>query len=248
MKNNHLPILYMFVSSAKLMKRDWRLMLHLSWPCLLVCVLTVFSGLSFQPQDSLLWSLLNGIIFTLVVVWATVRWLRAILLRQCRHRQQGRALAAQPAVRILGYLLSMMLVGLVCVVAGMLTENDSRWLQLSTELLLMLPLSWIISRWGLAIPATALEDKKQGLHFAWQVSRHYRGALFVLIGMLPAMLAGVLVSIQGVHGAVALLIGLLAYLAWAYEICVLSLSYQWIVQRQAIDKLLKRSQHNVTLR
>lgn len=247
MKNDHLPILYMLVSSATLMKRQWRLMLCLSWPCLLVSVMTALRVWYSAPNDDLFWPLLNGLLFIAVLVWATVRWHRAILLRQSAAQQESAALAARPVVRILGYVLVIMLVGLACLLAGMLTQSEVLWLQLGSELVLMVPLAWVISRWGLAIPATAVEDKEHGLHFAWQVSRQYRGALFVLIGLLPALLALLLVSVSCDHVAVAVLIGPVAYLAWAYEICVLSLSYQWIVQRQAIEKILNRPQRNIIL-
>ncbi|QXO19140.1 hypothetical protein [Vibrio ostreae] len=238
MKNDHLPILYMLVSSATLMKRQWRLLLCLSWPCLLVSMLTALRVWYFQSDDGLLATLLNIMVFIAVLVWATVRWHRAILMRQSQAQPENVVLSAKPEVRILGYVLVIMLVGLICLLAGMLTQSEVLWLQLGSELMLMVPLAWVISRWGLAIPATAVEDKEYGLYFAWQVSRQYRGALFVLIGLLPALLALLLVSASFDHVAVAVLIGPVAYLAWAYEICVLSLSYQWIVQRQAIEKIL----------
>lgn len=247
MKNDHLPVLYMLVSSARLMKRDWRLMLCLSWPCLLLCILTALRVGYFRHQEALLWPLLNGLIFIAVLVWATVRWQRAILLRQSGEPLDDASLVARPEVRILGYVVIMVLVGMVCALAGMLTRHEVLWLQLAAELILMLPLAWVISRWGLAIPATAVNDTEHGLYFAWQVSRRYRGALFLLVGVLPAVLAIVLSSLTASHAVLAILVGPLVYLAWAYEICVLSLSYQWIVQRKAIDKLLRHSRQKMMM-
>lgn len=92
------------------------------------------------------------------------------------------------------------------------------------------------------IPATAIDDEPRGLRFAWRLSQEHKGALFILTGIIP-MSSGLLISSLPAEGnwAIALGFGLFSYLAWAYEICILSLSYQWIVQRQTIDKMLQQS-------
>lgn len=251
MKNYPLPVLYMLVSSARLMRDKWRLFLPLSWPYLMVSVISQMGQLHRSMAESFPLLFLYGCVVAVVTAWVTVRLHRAILLNRQSPGTVSGSLAGMREVRVLGYWLVMcvvMIALIICwsalgIMTGMISDQSGSWTQSVAEIALILPMAWLISRWGLVIPATAIDDEPRGLRFAWQLSREHKGALFVLTGIIPIGV-GMLISSVSSSGnlATALSLGAFSYLAWTYEICILSLSYQWIVQRQTINQMLQHSQ------
>lgn len=249
MKKYPLPILYTLVSSARLMRDKWRAFLALSWPYLAVTVATQVLQSHSDETDSVPLLFLYCLMVMVAMAWATVRLHREILL----NRQSSPADSPPSGLRelrILGYWLMMFIAIMVVVFGwvvlssaiGLIHERSGVWIQILVGAVGTLPMIWLVSRWGLVIPATAIDDEPRGLRFAWRLSQEHKGALFILTGIIP-MSSGLLISSLPADGnwAIALGFGLISYLAWANEICILSLSYQWIVQRQTIDKMLQQS-------
>ncbi|MGR5237927.1 sugar transporter [Vibrio alfacsensis] len=100
-----------------------------------------------------------------------------------------------------------------------------------TTLIASIPAYWVLSRWSLVLPATALDHEPRGLGNAWRQSRPYNKQVFILMGVIP-LLFGTLSQIvfaQFSHLGVMLISGLLFGVFGAYQIALLSLSYRTIV-------------------
>ncbi|MGY5768967.1 hypothetical protein [Vibrio cincinnatiensis] len=75
---------------------------------------------------------------------------------------------------------------------------------------------------------------------AWNLSKPYQTPLFILLGLLPYSLTVLfMVLIQwDVTGQWDLIFNAAMYFFWLYQVCVLSLTYHWIVQRSKIERFL----------
>lgn len=246
MKHYPLPILYTLVSAGRLMKQKWRALFVLSWPYLLI-VLTHQLLLSLVGEDNIpIVASLFWLSVLAILPWVTVRLHREILLPPQAERLTA---TGRLELRVIGYWA--MMVGVFLVIAFICrmvfdiiapAGQPSEWVaRMVLYLVNTLLIAWLVSRWGLVIPATAIDDEPRGLWFAWRLSEQHKGALFILIGILPFILSLLLSGMPTeVNGGVSLVYGVCIYLAWAYEVCVLSLSYQWIVQRQTINRMLQQ--------
>lgn len=97
--------------------------------------------------------------------------------------------------------------------------------------LAMMPAFYLVSRWALVLPATAIDQTGKTLDWAWALSKGNSGRLFFLTGIIP-LLAGELLSLLAVEGNIFL--GLFQNLVWifigAIEICLLSLSFNFLTK------------------
>ncbi|BCN23598.1 sugar transporter [Vibrio alfacsensis] len=111
-----------------------------------------------------------------------------------------------------------------------------------------IPAYWLLSRWSLVLPATALDHEPRGLAHSWRKSRPYKKQIFILMGVIP-LLAGTvsqLVFAQFSHIGIMLVSGLLFGVFGAYQIALLSLSYRTIVdiERSRFSKESEPQQNN----
>ncbi|MGV1717929.1 sugar transporter [Vibrio furnissii] len=250
MKHYPLPILYTLVTSAYLMRDRWRIFVRCTWPYLAVTLVSQMAPVYGFETDALPMQILFGLVFLVAMAWATVRLHRDILLTRSSAANDVAPVPGMRELRIIGYWLLMCVTLLVVMLSwvsvsgaiGLIHEESGFWTQMLITAVTVLMMVWLISRCGLVIPATAIDDEPRGLRFAWRLSQEHKRSLFVLTGLIP-MSSGLLFSNVPADGnwLLALGFGLLSYVAWMYEICILSLSYQWIVQRQTIDKLLQQS-------
>lgn len=101
-------------------------------------------------------------------------------------------------------------------------------------IIVSIPAYWILSRWSLVLPATALDHEPRSLGKAWRQSRPYNKSIFILMGLIPLLASAIsqLVFAQFSHLGVMLISGLLFGVFGAYQIALLSLSYRTIVDNE----------------
>ncbi|OHY95424.1 sugar transporter [Vibrio rotiferianus] len=98
-------------------------------------------------------------------------------------------------------------------------------------LVLSVPGYWVLSRWSLVLPATALDREPRSLGDAWRQSRPFNKQIFVLMGLIPLLVGTLsqLVFAEFSHLLAMIVSGVIFGLFGAYQIALLSLSYRTIV-------------------
>lgn len=253
MKSCPLPLLYTLVSAAQLIKRQWRKFLWLSWPHLVITQLGgwLLSNPFFSEQMPLVF--LTGIVMIGVTAWVTVRMHRAILLDHPFEVKNPQPVSGLRELRVIGYwllLFSGLLVLIFLLIFSVMALFELSFFGLVLLFfLLAVPVIWLFSRCLLVIPAVSIDDEPRGLSTAWRLSQPYQISLFLLVGVLPLGVGVVAYQLAQWHQSVSLslLVNLLGYAFWIYELCLLSLSYRWIKQRKQIDSMLDTSSNKPSL-
>jgi len=95
--------------------------------------------------------------------------------------------------------------------------------------ILSLPLYYLVSRWSLVFPSSAIGMRRMSLRWSWQLSAGNGWRLTLLIG-LPPVASGLLFSLLPTSDSIFL--AMLVAVAWpiviAIEIGLLSLSYAYL--------------------
>lgn len=246
MEYQQLPIQYTVVSALKLVQKNWLTLMLQSSPFLVVNLYFTIGVVDFDdPQQ--LFTLTNVIVYVLYAVtaaMATVRLHRLVLLGEKSCRLSTIFYLSSRELRFIGWwaALGAMLFAILIIpmfIIGSLANivTMPMWLIQLCTYAAMLPIGWFISRWSLVLPATALDHQPRGLSVAWQMSKPHAKALFVLIGVIPMLINALLQPLFNLHFLpLTLLLSLVWLVVCAVEICVLSLSFQWIVQREAITQ------------
>lgn len=249
MEDQQLPVQYTVVSALKLVRANWLTLLFLSAP---FCVVNGYFVLGWADisQPQVIFTPLNmliGLLYVATAAMAAVRIHRLALLdekscslgaifhisiRECRFVGWWCVLASA--------LFGVMFIPLFLVGSLASSIGAAQWvLQLMTYGVI-LPICWLLARWSLVLPATALDHQPRGLTIAWHRSKPHSKSLFILIGVIPTLINIVL---QPLFASNILMVTFLASVIWlfvcAVEICILSLSYQWIIQREAAEQKLE---------
>ncbi|MCG3731793.1 hypothetical protein [Vibrio cincinnatiensis] len=235
-----LPVLYVLSRSLQLFKQQWRQFLRLSWPYWLVTL----SAHYFMPKEeySVPQTILWGTLLMAITAWVTVRLHRQILLDSLENSSSS----GIRELRMIGYWILMgtglffLLMGSVFVFFYFFEAWLTSFPIFILYLFFSLPCCWLFARWSLVIPAVAIDQEPRGLKMAWNLSKPYQTPLFILLGLLPYSLTVLfMVLIQwDVTGQWDLLFNAAMYFFWLYQVCVLSLTYHWIVQRSKIERFL----------
>lgn len=105
--------------------------------------------------------------------------------------------------------------------------------------LIWAPVYYFVARWSLILPDSAL-DVGRKTSWAWSASKGNSFRLFLLVGLIPLLNGFLWGLIQEALGS-SLIIGVLQnvvwVVVWVIEICLLSLSYEWIVLEKEKDGL-----------
>ncbi|WP_039978289.1 hypothetical protein [Vibrio jasicida] len=98
-------------------------------------------------------------------------------------------------------------------------------------LLLSVPGYWVLSRWSLVLPATALDREPRSLGDAWRQSRPFNKQIFILMGLIPLVVGSVsqFVFAEFTHLFALIVSGVIFGIFGAFQIALLSLSYRTIL-------------------
>ena len=98
-------------------------------------------------------------------------------------------------------------------------------------LLASIPGHWILSRWSLVLPATALDREPRSLGDAWRQSKPYNKQIFVLMGLIPLLVGAVnqFIFAEFNHILAFVVSGVIFGIFGAFQIALLSLSYRKVV-------------------
>lgn len=235
-----LPVLYVLSRSLQLFKQQWRQFLRLSWPYWLVTL----SAHYFMPKEeysvpqTILWSTL----LMAITAWVTVRLHRQILL----DLPENSSFSGIRELRMIGYwvLMGSGVLSLLMITVFVFVYFFETWLAsfpiVILYLFFSLPCCWLFARWSLVIPAVAIDHEPRGLKVAWHLSKPYQIPLFILLGLLPYSVTGLFTFLAqwDVTEQGDWFFNVAMYFSWLYQVCILSLSYQWITQRNKIERFL----------
>ena len=121
--------------------------------------------------------------------------------------------------------------------ASMNTEFDNYRLLAGLFILVQFPILYVVSRWSLVLPASAISNHGKSLSWSWQLSSENGWRLTLLISILPFLTNLVFSSIPSHSSLVlTLLEGALWLIVGVIEVGILSLSYKFLVANESIEK------------
>lgn len=111
-----------------------------------------------------------------------------------------------------------------------LTADNFNWV----KLLLMLPFGYLVGRFSLVLPATAI-DVKSNIMWSWEATKNNGMRMLILIGVVPWVTSILLDLLWRENGTMFeyVFISILGYFALAVEIFILSLAFREI---RRVDK------------
>ncbi|WP_157928706.1 hypothetical protein [Vibrio fujianensis] len=252
-----LPILYVLSFSFQLVKMKWRQLLRLSWPYWLVTLSSQYIIPQNQQGYSAPHVFLWIVFIMMIAAWTTVQLHRSILLDSSSITTSSIATSNNASsqfgtreLKMIGYWILIggglfsLLIGCTLIFVYLFEEKVASLPVFVLYLLFSLPCCWLFSRWSLVIPAIAIDAEPRGLKVAWSLSKPYQGPLFILLGLFPygiTMLFTFFAQWGGVSEQAHWVFNLLTYFCWLYQICILSITYQWITRRKQIDHFLDMS-------
>lgn len=235
-----LPLKEIFQRGITMPFGRYQSIFRLGWPYLvLVLVLSVMNN----QEGGVLISLLLAVATWAMSVLAVVGCHRVFLMsheevRKTRtfrwsHRETN-FLFSVIGMGILASLICIPFVMLVIFLAGGFEQlEDGQYMAAPLMALVPLPAYYFISRWSLILPDTAL-DNDRTFSWAWQQSKPYQWRLFLLVGILP-LASSFVIGWIGQFGAEGIVWTIITNLVWmvvlVVEVCMLSLSYEWIMAR-----------------
>lgn len=114
------------------------------------------------------------------------------------------------------------------------SNRDNKTVMGLVYIVLFIPVYYFISRWSLILPDSAIGNNRT-LSWAWDISADYSFRVFILIGAVPLFTSFIFEIIFSVL-EFSYILNLFQNSVWlivaVIEICLLSLSYEWIVLRQ----------------
>lgn len=238
--NNNLPIHAIFEESIGLSMRRFNDILRIGWPYFLI----LFVSIMFPDQISGLAELIVFyILFTTTSVLAIVGCHRIFLMSQKEVNQTS---TIRWSMRESRFLINSIGLSLIAAVFGVpflfVLTNVSLFEQIMIDegiafdllsVLFTLPSIYIMCRLSLIFPDVAVDhDRDRSLAWAWKISSGHSTRLFLLIGMAPLTAWTALELIVGILGDSLIIVAVEAII-WVgisvIEVCLLSLSYRWLV-------------------
>ncbi len=238
--NKQLPIKQIFVESIKMPFDRYKELIRLGWPYAFLILAS-----SFMPEDidGIALNIAYGAVFCLTGVLGTVGCHRVFLLptdivsKTPTVRWSYRETNFLLCMIGIGILTSLIIMPFFFVVANLdffaYYEDNETLMGLIFTISLM-PVYYFVSRWSLILPDLAV-DNDRTFSWAWNISSGYSFRLFILIGALPlvtSVIFELLVSLLEPSYILSLIQNSIWLVVAIIEICLLSLSYEWIVARQ----------------
>lgn len=251
MQNNNgdrpLPVLDIFQEAFKLPLIHFPALLRVGSPFLVVVVLW-FLGTQFNVLGDLegedgypfLLAMLFAIAAVGGVVMSIVGCHRVFLMSQDEvnntkpFRWSGREWRFVGWWVVMGIcvflvMLPISMIVMPFVISTLDLQSESHYLLVIVMVLINLPAYYLISRWSLMLPATAV-DQRPDMTWAWELSSGNGLRLTVLIGLFPILVDVIFEFLPAMDSVIyALLIVPIWLIVATIEIGILSLSYRWLV-------------------
>lgn len=236
-----LPIKEIFIEGIRMPFARYRELIRLGAPYAIL-----FLASAFLPEEAEFSALgfASGALLTLTGVLWIVGCHRVFLLPADIVQETP---AARWSIMETEYLLSTIGIALLSALVtfpifivhfalpeiALFANGENRILMVIVTVVMFVPAYYFMSRWSLILPGIAI-DTDRTVSWAWSVSSGYSFRLFVLIGALPVLTDFCLSYILALFGP-SIILNILHNLVWlvvaTIEICFLSLSYEWIVDR-----------------
>ena len=243
-----LPVKAIFFASIQQTRTQLPNLIRLAWPYALLILSASFIAIE---ADNFLGNLVISLGVGIIAAIGMVRCHRIFLLPTeslvtetvaSIHARDFLFLLRVISISLLSILLFVPVGMLAVPITSLFSSNTGADIFLSQIALFLcaLPAYYFISRWSLVLPDTAL-DKDRPLWWAWDISSKYSYQLFILIGFLPMvtnLLLSLLLSLLESSPILTFVESLVWLLVAVVELCILSLSYKWIIEKEVeLDKL-----------
>ncbi len=251
MSHPNLPVKSTIADTMALVKDRFPLLLKAAIPLVLANLVFAWgvgnpehipgSGVS-KGASIFLFVLIQG----LATVVSFVGFHRVFLLTKEEAAERGAFHWSQIELRFLGWCLLMgLLAVLLSIPMGVLASTfitlapESAAASLTSYLLYLLmslPFWYLLARWSLVLPATAINYPRRSLGWAWELSANNSGKLFILLGVIPLFTSIVYDQIPIFD---LLLLRMLVELAWIpvlmFEVGLLSASFDFLSSNVALE-------------
>ena len=240
--NDPLPIKQIFLEGIKMPFANHKELIRLGWP---YACLMLSSSFVADETDSIVLKITYLAIFYITGILGIVGCHRVFLLPKKVVNEtltfrwsprETKFLFCMLAVSILAFFISMPFLTVIFNIIDFELINGEDY-QIFFEIILtisFIPISYIISRFSLIFPDTAVGNNRT-LLWAWNISSGYSFKLFILIGVLPLTTEYMFELIENFVDTTYILSFIksaLWLMVMVIEICFLSLSYKWIVSKQ----------------
>jgi len=237
--NEEFPLKQIFLSGIKIPFQQYKLLIKLSWPFIL---LLFASSFYLEESELTLVKVAYGIVYSLIGLLALVNCHRIFIWPEGSAVHLSTFRWSETETYFLLNMLKMMGIVILLIIplfVGLVMLVMSEVKPLSSDGILshyifsltFLPLTYFIARWSLIFPHAAT-DNKPTISWAWQLTAGYGFKLFLLIGMIP-FLTGVILQSVTDYVEPSYLFNLIKNSIWlviaTIEICFLSLSYKWLM-------------------
>ncbi len=242
MENNRepkkLPVQAIFAEAFALPQKHFSALVKYGLPVFISWLLVqmAVSPLFEEKVDNMLISGTLVFIFMLCLVVGIVSCHRIFLLDD---RVAQSTAVVRWTMRETRYLISWILIGLATLLVALpavfimgtvlSSVGDNEFLKWLIQIVLLIPMMYIASRWAILLPAVAVDSEKRGMAHAWELSKDNGWRLTLLI-CLPAIISDQTATLF--ENSDALLVNVLAFVVWlvlgVIELAILSLSYAWL--------------------
>lgn len=232
-KNNKLPVFKIISASFHLTLHHYKTLLKFAIP------LAITVPLSKVTSFGLLMQTLFQILFFMALVISIVGCHRTFLL----HIETKIFRWGWREIKYLGRTLILLLTLSASLLSTLIIMSFTVDMMLSisnkalpvilpgmlASLIFSLFMLYIVARFSLILPATAVDASKQRLHFSWQLTKNNGWRLTFLLGFLPLITFFILAFLSMLNPVVyAFMTIVIVCLSLAVQICLTSLSYDFL--------------------
>jgi hypothetical protein len=221
-------------------------LIRLCWP---YAILIIVSSTGTQAVNSTALSIILVLLSGAFSVLAAVRCHRVFLLSEAEAHELSAfkwgQRETQFLLNVIGISLMTSVISIPSIIIYIQTVEflgydipESNPANDLLAILVYLPVYYFVARWALILPDTALDIGRK-LSWAWHVTRGHSFQLFIVIGLVPFLFAFVIGLLSYLFGE-SPIFHLVQAIIWvpiaAVEICLLSLSYEWINSRSGAER------------
>ncbi len=243
MNNYKLPVLEIFFKALSLPIADFRFIAKAGLPLVMCVVVTIlvsrFTTLDEKNASLFLISLVFGLAFCVSLVMAIVGCHRIFILKDRvindirpfewtgnEFKYAGWWILIGICAGVVALPFMLLLVPFMGNTLNAIWDNKVFVIVLIG--LINLPLYYLVSRWSLVLPSSAIGKHGKSLTWSWKVTENNGWRLMILIGLIPFcvdLFFELLPNSKSI--TYALLVGAAWLLVGVFEICLLSLSYAY---------------------
>jgi hypothetical protein len=231
LNNKNLPIVSTFLEALSFPYKHYRLLLKVGLPLIITEILGTTLSHFFSDSESTalaIFSILLNIAFYLSLVMAIVGCHRIFLLDSSVVEGSNLFNWTGNEIKYIGWMIFIGLCASLIPLPLILMTSLENFLAIAV--LINIPICYVISRWSLVLPSSAIDIHGKNLTWSWELSDGNGWRLTLLIGFLPFIMDIVFSSLPTCdsiiyslfHGAAWLIVGCI-------EVGLLSLSYKFLV-------------------